>query len=127
MEVRVSEALGISSGSCHQDNCMFAPLLESQASNSSGGDRHVLHNHTISHSVSWSSSLASSVNSGGTTTETNKHSVEWFALNFENDSISRSLGCQAPERAISSNLVESLDVTCHCRSGTSSDSAAQSF
>lgn len=53
-------------GSCHQDNCMFVPLLDSQASSSSGGDRHVAINRTISHSVSWSSSLANSLHSGVT-------------------------------------------------------------
>ncbi|KAG7245460.1 hypothetical protein INR49_010911 [Caranx melampygus] len=64
MEVNVSQALGISSGSCLQDSCMFVPLLDSQASSSSGGDRHVAINRTISHSASWSSSLANSLHSG---------------------------------------------------------------
>ncbi|CAB1454552.1 unnamed protein product [Pleuronectes platessa] len=55
---------------------MFAPLLESQASSSSGGDRHVSINPTISHSVSWSSSPANSLHSGGTETESDRHSVK---------------------------------------------------
>ncbi|AWP08317.1 Hypothetical protein SMAX5B_009720 [Scophthalmus maximus] len=72
MEVKVSQALGISSGSCHQDNCVFAPLLDSQASSSSGGDRHAPVNPAIGSSASWSSSLANSFPSGGTETDTDQ-------------------------------------------------------
>lgn len=56
---------------------MFLPLLESQASSSSEADRHVAINLTLSHSVSWSSSLANSFHSGVTETESDPHSGEF--------------------------------------------------
>lgn len=64
-------------GSCHQDNCVFAPLLDSQASSSSGGDRHAPVNPAIGSSASWSSSLANSFPSGGTETDTDQLSGEF--------------------------------------------------
>lgn len=49
-----------SSGSCHQDSCMFLlPLLDGQASSSSAADGHVPINATLSQSVSWSSDFLS--------------------------------------------------------------------
>ncbi|KAJ4937647.1 hypothetical protein JOQ06_002279, partial [Pogonophryne albipinna] len=62
MEVKVSQALGSSSGSCHQDNYMFVPLLE----------RHAHINPSISHSASLSSSLANSFPSGDTETDSDQ-------------------------------------------------------
>ncbi|KAK2842386.1 hypothetical protein Q5P01_012586 [Channa striata] len=78
MEGKESQALGSSSGSCLQDNCMFVSLLESQTSSSSGTDRHVPINPTISHSASWS-----------TDTETDPHITCPFTLSV-NEAVSRS-------------------------------------
>lgn len=66
---------------------MFLPLLESQASSSSGADRPAAINPTISHSVSWCSSLANS-------TDTDQHSGE-FARSSGESSFLTSITLQA--------------------------------
>ncbi|XP_042267499.1 anoctamin-3 isoform X3 [Thunnus maccoyii] len=107
MEVKVSQALGSSSGSCHQDNCMFLPLLESQASSSSGADRHVHINLTLSHSVSWSS--------GATDTESDPQSGMHTSISeiLKEKSLKpsrRSLPCLAQSQTHPINLNHFLSV-----------------
>ncbi|KAM8890652.1 anoctamin-3 isoform 3-T3 [Spinachia spinachia] len=106
MEVQVSQALGRSSGSCHQDTCMFLPLLE----------RNGLVNPTaVSRSVSWSSSLAHSFPSGDTETDSDQLSGMHTSISeiLKEKSLKpsrRSLPCLAQSQTHPINLNHFLSV-----------------
>ncbi|XP_056273218.1 anoctamin-3 isoform X2 [Pseudoliparis swirei] len=93
-------------GSCHQDTCMFLPLLDRRAP---------VNPTTISHSVSWSSSLANSFPSGDLETDSDQLSGMHTSISeiLKEKSLKpsrRSLPCLAQSQTHPINLNHCLSV-----------------
>uniref|UniRef100_A0A3P8V6H3 Anoctamin dimerisation domain-containing protein n=1 Tax=Cynoglossus semilaevis TaxID=244447 RepID=A0A3P8V6H3_CYNSE len=109
---------------------MFTPLLESQASSSSGGDRHI--NPTITQSASWSSSLDHSLDSGTATIDSNQHSGMHTSISeiLKEKSLKpsrRSLPCLAQSQTHPINLNHFLSVPLSPESKTEVEGLSQAI